>query len=356
MRTNLSSRIVTTLPKRILLILLYIITLVWLREIIKLIIATIKVSKRGKHLRDSRRGRQLHCSPRCGVIGPDVYKRADPLIYSQKYLREQGLGVTWNNPDIQLWKDGVAASSSQLEADTEYEIVATIWNNSTEAPAVGMPVEFSYLDFGIGGVKKPIGTDTINLPVKGAPGHPAKAKKIWKTPQQVGHYCLQVDLKWADDANPKNNLGQENTNVGHFSSPAAFEFPVRNEATVRKLIRMVADAYTIPQMIDCREKPKQKESDRKSPKHKRFDVFIPPLEEEADWTFARVRHGAEAFEIPPGWQVNIEPVEMLLAAGQEQTVKVTIEPPEGFEGEKSFNINALHGNTLLGGVTLTVTT
>ena len=33
------------------------------------------------------------------MIRPDVYRRADPMIYSQFYLMEQGLAVTWDNPD-----------------------------------------------------------------------------------------------------------------------------------------------------------------------------------------------------------------------------------------------------------------
>ena len=54
--------------------------------------------------------------------------------------REQGLAVTWNNPDIQLYENGVAVSSSSLKPNADYVIDATIYNNSTEAPAVGLPV------------------------------------------------------------------------------------------------------------------------------------------------------------------------------------------------------------------------
>ena len=56
------------------------------------------------------------------------------------------------------------------------------------------------------------------------------------------------------------------------------------------------------------------------------------------------------------WEVTpMEPGEMTLAPEEEQVVTVTIEPPESFVGERSFNINAMHGAALLGGVTLTVT-
>ena len=268
---------------------------------------------------------------------------------------EQGLAVTWDNPDIQLFENGTPVPSSSLKADTDYEIVATIYNNSTDAPAVGMPVEFLFQSFGVGAALTPIGTTTINLPVKGAPGHPALAKVAWHTPVAPGHYCLKVRLVWADDANPKNNLGQENTNVGAASSPAVFSFPVHNDDTIRKVINMTADAYAIPAQIDCREKPKKQDSDRRYLKYRRLDVFVPITEEAADWTLARARNNVEAFPILAGWFVDINPSQFTLTPGQVQSVTVTITPPDNFQGERSFNINAMHGTGLLGGVTLMVT-
>jgi hypothetical protein len=267
---------------------------------------------------------------------------------------EQGLAVTWDNPDIQLYQNGVPVPSASLKADTDYDVVATVYNNSTDAPAVGLPVEFSFRSFGVGAILTPIGTTTIDLPVKGAPQHPARAKITWHTPAVSGHYCLLVRLVWPDDANPKNNLGQENTNVGVAASPAVFRFPVRNEDTIRKLIRMNADAYVIPPAIRCRERPKKKDSDRRYAARRRNDIFIPPSEEKADWTFARVRHDPQAFPIPAGWSVDIDPAQFELGPGAAQDVSVSITHPEGFRGERSFNVNAMYGAALLGGVTLTV--
>jgi hypothetical protein len=346
---------ITTFPRRLFLILIYILTLRWITDLIALIRESLEIKRRGKYLRDVRRGRPLRCTPRCAVIRPDVYKRADPLIYSQFYLMEQGLAVTWNNPDIQLFESGVPVSSSSLKADTDYEVVATVYNNSTDAPAVGMPVEFSFQSFGVGAALTSIGTTTINLPVKGAPGHPALAKTTWHTPATPGHFCLKVRLVWADDANPKNNLGQENTNVGAASSPAAFQFPVRNDDTIRKAIHVTADAYVIPGKVKCREKPEKKDSDRRHSTHRRQDVFIPPTEEAADWTLARFQHSAQNFPIPAGWSVDISPAQFVLGANQVQNVTVAITPPDDFQGERSFNINVMHGIGLLGGVTLIVT-
>lgn len=355
MNTRYLLKAVTTFPKRLLLILVYLIMLRWLIDIIALIRGNLEIKRRGKYLRDVRRGRPLRCTPRCAVIRPDVYKRADPLIYSQFYLMEQGLAVTWNNPDIQLFENGAPVSSSSLKADTNYEVVATVYNNSTDAPAVGMPVEFSFQSFGVGAALTPIGTTIINLPVKAAPGHPALAKIAWHTPPTPGHYCLKAKLVWGDDANPKNNLGQENTDVGAASSPAVFRFPVRNDDTIRKVIHMTADAYVIPPREKCKEKPNKKDSDRRHLTHRRQDVFIPTTEEAADWTLARFRHNAKNFPIPAGWSVDIRPAQFALAPGDVQEVAVTITPPDDFRGERSFNINAMHGTGLLGGVTLIVT-
>lgn len=313
-----------------------------------------ELKRREKALRDVRRGRPLRCSPRCATVRPDVYKRADPLIYSQNYLMEQGLAVTWDNPDIQLFDDGVPVSSSDLQAGKTYEVVATVYNNSTDAPAVGLPVEFSFRSFGVGASMTSLGTSVIDLPVKGSPDHPAKAKLSWTTPAAPGHYCLLVELVWPDDANPKNNIGQENTNVGIAASPAVFTFPVRNDDTIHKRIRMTADAYRIPQRLHCNERPSKPQSDRRHPDKRRQDVFIPPLEAAADWTLTRVRHDPQAFPIPDGWSVHIEPQAFALDPGAAQAVTVKITPPDSFHGERPFNINAMYGASLLGGVTLTV--
>jgi hypothetical protein len=354
MKPNYFLRGLVSFFRKLLQILIYLFVFQWLTDLIKWIGRLWSECRRGKKLRDSRLGRPAHCAPRCIIVPPKIYKRADPMIYSQFYLMEQGLGVTWDNPDIQLFDNGLPVSSDLLKADHDYEVVATIYNNSTDAPAVALPVVFSFLSFGAGMVSNPMGTTKIDLPVKGAPGHPARAKMKWHTPATAGHYCLQVRLIWADDANPKNNLGQENTNVGVAASPATFTFPVRNDDTIRKLIKMVADAYTIPPPLDCQQRPSKKDSKRRYANLVRPDLFVPPTEAKADWTLARARHGQEAFPIPAGWKVDIKPHEFELAPGDQTNVTVAINPPADFRGERPFNINATFGGGLLGGVTLKV--
>ena len=57
---------------------------------------------------------------------------------------KHGIAVAWDNPDIHLELGGVTVPSESLSKSTTYDIVARIWNGSTDAPAVKMPVRFSY--------------------------------------------------------------------------------------------------------------------------------------------------------------------------------------------------------------------
>lgn len=344
----------TAMVRALLGAILYLFTFGWLGQIIDLIRDLLSNGRRNRRVRDSRRGQPNRCPPECATVRPEVYKRADPLIYSQSYLMEQGLAVTWDNPDIQLIRNGNPVASSDLIQDTDYEVVATIWNNSTSAPAVDMPVEFLFYGFGIGTQGQAIGSDTVTVPVKGAPGHPARASVNWHTPNAPGHYCLRARLLWDDDANPKNNLGQENTNVGIAASPAIFRFPVRNDSEIPRRFRLRADGYQIPRKVDCRDKPDKRSSDRRYPDHNISTVYVPPSELEADWTFARVRHGVGEHPIPVGWTVVIEPPEVSLGAFATQDVEVTVTPPVSFAGEGTINVNAFYGTDLVGGVTLRV--
>ncbi len=129
-----------------------------------------------RRLRDCRRRKTPPRSTDCCIRLPNTsYKRADPLIYSQQYLMKQGLSVTWDNPDIQLFKGGVPVNSHNLETDTLYEVQVTVWNGSYDAPAIGLPVHLSYMSFGVGAASTVVGIDYVNLGVKGSSQHPAVA-------------------------------------------------------------------------------------------------------------------------------------------------------------------------------------
>jgi hypothetical protein len=290
--------------------------------------------------RPGREGRVTE--QQCVPIREPAFKQPDPMIYSQGYLMAQGLAVTWDNPDIVLQLNGAVVPSSFLLPDTEYDVVARIWNNSTEAPVVGMLVIFSYVSFGVGAAQHPIGKTSINLGVKGGPNHPALASVKWRTPAAAGHYCIQVLLDWFDDVNPNNNLGQENTIVGAAHSPAEFVFALRNATRERQAFRYEVDTYRIPDSPPCpAERPIV--NDHNTPRGPAATRRPVPA-----------GHDRRQYPVPEGWAVEFDPPGPLLAPGEEINVRARIMPTPGFTGRKPFNVNVFHGDGLAGGVTLIV--
>jgi len=282
-------------------------------------------------------------SDNCQHVPLHIYKRPDPMIYSQQYLMSQGLAVTWQNPDIHLELGGVPVDSHDLKPATTYDVIARIWNNSLDAVVVNMPVEFSFLTFGIGTTKTHIATTAVDVAAKGMPGCPAFARVQWTTPPTAWHYCLLVEFTWADDANPFNNVGQHNTDVKPLNSPKAnFTVPVRNAAREQREIALRVDAYTLLALPDCAG----------------LTVVDNPRPSR-ETVVRRLREIAAAvdparFPVPAGWTVTVEPAGLVLAGGEQREVVVDITAPDGFTGEKTFNVNGFAGRTPLGGVTLTV--
>lgn len=307
-----------------------------------------------------RRWCELRCMPAKGKgtrerSGPasvhlpsTIYKRPDPLIYSQYFMMSQGLAVTWDNPDIWLTElpagDGsmAAVSSSALQPNHVYRVHARIHNGSTEAPAVDLPVIFSYLSFGIGITSTPFGLKLVTLPVKGAVGEPTQAWHDWKTPPS-GHFCLQIGLYWPDDLVPANNLGQENVTVGKLNSPKAeFKFLLRNDAALRRRFKLEVDTYPQPQSQPCPAQPDGQG-------HEELQQA------------ARTRHGAlaahrrAAHPLPAGWVVSFAPAaEFELGAGEQLEITATIHVPDLLPSPRPINVNAFADGVLAGGVTLYV--
>ena len=279
------------------------------------------------------KGSEGHPPSKTIHLPPHTYKRPDPMIYCQSYLMSKGIAVTWDNPDIQLF-DGInPVSSSDIGTNKQYRIRAQIWNGSVDAPAVNMLVRFYYLSFGVGTIKHYIGETFVDVPVKGAPGLPAVAEHLWTTPTTAGHYCLLAELLWPDDANPNNNLGQENLNVKKLNSPnATFEFMLRNDSAFRRRLILRADAYRLPGRTPCPDRPWM----RGRTQH---DPYAP--------------HRLSAHPVPAGWQISFQPGEVIdLGPEGEQLITVKVTAPDGFAGRQAINVNAFDGDDLVGGVTL----
>lgn len=312
------------------------ITYKWLLGLIHIIGRLIRFIKILCKQRKRLHGDRNATNTGCGQIDHPSFQRPDPLIYSQKYLLELGLAVTWDNPDIVLLRNGIVVPEFNVLPNTEYEIDATIWNNSFDAPVVGMKVNFSFLTFGAATTVTPIGNTFVNVGVKGGNNHPAHARVKWITPP-AGHYCIQVDFRWDGDLNPRNNVGQNNIDVVTAQSPAIHHFELRNPGKRPERYRFEVDTYVLPAQPDC---PKTKDEDR-TPARK--------------WDQVRRTHATAAFPVPPGWTVTFNPDQPLLQPDQTVDIQVTIQPPAGFTGQQAFNINAVSSSgRYAGGVTLIV--
>jgi hypothetical protein len=296
----------------------------WVRSVKDLFKVIKNVIERKKH-RDDPKSPQ-HCFP----TDNPALMRPDPLLYSQRALMAQGLAVTWDNPDIVLFKGGVPVLSTQLETSTTYDVQIRVWNNSVDAPVVHMPVHLSFLDFGVGTEPIPVGDAKVDVGVKGSATQPAFVSIPWTTPPTPGHFCLQALLDPADDVDFGNNLGQENTDVAQATSPASFSFTLRNNTKRARPYRFELDAYEIPPAPDCG-----------SPAAGR-DVILQ-------------RHRRGNHPVPPGFSIAITPATATLAPGAQIAVHVAATPPAGFIGRQPINVNCFHDGGFAGGVTLTVT-
>lgn len=293
-------------------------------------------------------GTQERSGPASVHLPSAIYKRPDPLIYSQYFLMSQGLAVTWDNPDIWLTElpagDGsmAAVSSSALQPNHVYRVHARIHNGSTEAPAVGLPVFFSFLSFGIGITSTPFGVKLVSLAVKGAVGEPTEAWHNWKTPPS-GHFCLQVGLFWPDDLNPANNLGQENVSVGKLNSPKAeFKFPLRNDSALRRRFKLEVDTYPTPVPPPCAAKPAG-----------HGPAWA--LRDSRNRQDSLDAHRRAAHPLPPGWMVSFAPsAEIEIGAQEQLEITATIHVPDLLPSPRPINVNAFADGVLAGGVTLYV--
>ena len=253
-----------------------------------------------------------------------------------------GLAVTWQNPDILIYENGVPVAMgpewTDLQPNTTYEIIARIWNGSTEAVVSGMTVAFSYLSFGAQTRSNFIGDTIVDLGVRGSAHCPAYAKVPWTTPPTLGHYCIQVSFAWLDDSNLLNNLGQQNIQVVQAASPAQFSFAVGNTSREPRSFRFEYDTYSIPAPPPCPDLP--------APRKQAKPGTVPAP--------VAARHRRADFPLPPGWAITFDPAAPVVPAGEEIPITATVAPPDTFHGAMPVNIHVFSGVKLMGGITVFV--
>lgn len=185
-------------------------------------------------------------------LPPHIRRRPDPCLYSQSYLMQQGVPVTWDNPDIWLSElDGTPVPSGDLKADHTYRLHSRIWNASFY-PGFAVGVRCVYRNWGFSGSSfepvevNPNGTEkTVTVDI--GPYGNSVAEFQWHTPPEAGHYCIKVQCHHPDDLNSANNVGQENTNV--HTAPAGAKVMAKalvfNPARVSARMEMRAAVYEI---------------------------------------------------------------------------------------------------------------
>jgi hypothetical protein len=211
-----------------------------------------------------------------------------------------------------------------------------------------LPVHLEYLSFGIGTTRHPIpGSASVDLGVKGAPNCPAFASLLWHTPRTPGHYCLLATLECFDDANPDNNVGQKNVQVGKLHSPATFKFEVRNDASVPRQFELETDTYRTREPLPCADEP---------PPPREGGRFA---ESQARWERALRTQRYGLFPVPRTWRVRLDASRFELDAGASREVVLEAAPEGPFAGEQAINVHGFAigpdgSRSLAGGITVYV--
>ncbi len=275
--------------------------------------------------------------PDCLLLPPKVTELPDPYIYSQFYLMQLGLPVTWNNPDIRILNGGLEVNPFTLSPDTSYEVQIRVHNSSPDKEAAQTGVETGWVNFGIGGLVAGyhlIGHHVLDIPPRGQPGEPRTFTLPWKTPVQPGHYCVQVKLTHPVDGNPGNNRGWNNTVVkdAPAGSPLNLEIPIWNAfpgkgyrgAELKEAasqVQLTLDSY----LLDLPEAPAEGGADT---------LFEP---------------------VPARWNASITPTSLAMQPDTgPKSVSLEVEvPPDAKPGlQAHFNVAGWVGGRPVGGVTL----
>ncbi|MGB7815433.1 MAG: hypothetical protein WBL28_03695, partial [Methylotenera sp.] len=287
-------------------------------------------------------------------IPSGVWLQPDAYLYSQRYLMSLGLAVTWDNPDVTLTDMlGNVVGSHNLKPSTDYRITALIHNKANDAPAPSMPVVFTLLDFGAGGVtRQNFGTETVDLPVRAAPGEPVSATVVWKTPPTPGHYCIEIEAVWLDDVNPLDNVGQHNTVIRGVTprERIVLPVPITNFIQGRSRLKVRLDSYVLPARPLIRDGGRDREA-----------VFGRDSQavRESDAGFLKriiAENSPGKFPADPSWTPSLSAHELTLERGQSAVVEfeATVPASAASGQEQRFNIAVSEESTgrIIGGVTL----
>lgn len=159
----------------------------------------------------------------CVEFPGHILHKPDPCIYDQFLLMALKQPVTWDNPDVRIFLNGVEQNTYNLVTGTTYTVEITVHNSSRLKPADGTSVDVGWIEFGAGGQTR-TGIATLSADVPVWPGT-AVVTTDWRTPDVPGHYCIEVLLSHPNDGNPANNRGWNNTQV--YAAHSQVNRPIR---------------------------------------------------------------------------------------------------------------------------------
>ncbi len=218
-------------------------------------------------------------------------KRPDPGIYSQQERYTAGNLITWDSPDITT-----NLSSGQTLDDN---VIVTVRNYSTDSSALGTQVMLEYSQFGIGFPKSELAIQNVNLNMQGRSGDeqsldfflPVSIRK-----KLGGNISVFVMVSHPHDRYTGNNIGEQSWSASSVQKGQSerFTFQIHNSLSVVT----------------------------------QFDLLVL----ESDWN--------------PVLDTN----QTVLIPGQAQNINLTVQVPADAVQSKSFNVVALAGGSLYGGI------
>ena len=346
----------------------------------------------------------------CVTFPAHLVRKPDPCIYSQFLLMRLEQPVTWDNPDVRIFLNGVEQNTYNLTVGTTYTIEITVHNSSRDEPATGTAVHVRWIEFGAGGrTRHPIATLTADVPVW--PGV-AVVQTTWRTPDTPGHYCIEVELQHPNDANPSNNLGWNNTQVHAANSPVRRPIRIFNQypngcPPVKegggpylrphrvfagwgvlgavaggflyklgpqgwdppvRLAAVVAIGYAALALVGLLaesiyawiKRTRHRNGEKPDRDRKRTPCNLVQIELDSYEFEDKVGKEFDpdtAFGGKPAiWSARVEPAEFLFAAGEaHRDVELLVDAPDEAGPPGVFNVNVRQGGVPTGGVTITIT-
>lgn len=340
----------------------------------------------------------------CVYVPERIINRPDPCLYSQFLLMQLGLPVTWDNPDVAIFLDGVEQYTYDLRVDTEYEVQVTVHNSSRDKAAPGTFVTLRWIEFGAGGqIRHPIATRMVDVPIW--PGT-ATVSTAWRTPASPGHYCLEVELSHAQDGNPANNRGWNNTQVKAAASEVRTPVRIFNRwpdgcPPVREggdavswwrvllgyaLLGLAAAPAVGPLVRDDLSRPEQglllllgyvaggllglgveairahvgRRRTEKQVGRERLPCNLVEVDVDSYAFEDEKGKGAQPHQVfagrPPTWPARVEPATFAFAPAEaHRDVMLIVDAPDGPGPPATFNVTARQGGAPAGGVTVTIT-